>query len=374
MKKMTRKVLALLLMAIMTIAMAAGCDKAEKSKKTSSDVKSGTVFSVMKQVSEMEQVSLETSVSFNIGGVKGDAVIKVKRDKDKASVGIEVNAAGMIFDLDDLLIVDGNTLYINVKEIESDLGALLSSAQIDLSMLGITSDWLSLTLDGMPENAGSYGTIFDDLDKAYKDMFTEKDGVYTLTIDDNDSFKAFADATRKLIADNKEAWADMIVEYYGSFDAKAMIEGMVNEISDKLVEKFKDTLGDAMDEDEIRDLVEDNIDMDLDDLETEINKDDIIVALEDAEEELENADYEDIEGVIELTSEVKKNESTITGKITNEDGEDMGFTMKAVKDTTGITVPSEADSAIDVLVDVLVKIYVSESDDTIDDEYFDMAW
>lgn len=370
MKKITNRILALMLMAIMTLGMITGCNKVEKNKKTSSDAKSETVFAAMKQMSEMEQMSLETTLSMdNVDGVSGDVTLKIKRDGSKASLGIDINAAGMIFELEDLLIVDGDTLYLNVKEVEDELGALLSSAQIDLSAYGITADWLSLTLDGMPENTGVYGTMFEDFDKAYKNLFSEKNGEYTLKIDDEDSYRAFIEATKKLLEDNKEAWADMITEYYGSFDVKAMAEGVMDEVIDKFVAKCQESLGETLDEDEIRAMVEDSMDIDMDELEMDFDRADIVATLEDAVEEIDSADYEDLDCTIELASNTKKGESTISGKISHED-ESISFTMKAAKDTSGVTVPSDADSMIDVLIDVIFALNI----DSTDDVYSDMLW
>lgn len=369
MKKLAKRVLALSMAAAMTVSMAAGCSSAKDSKKTSGSSKDSSVFAVMEQVSKLDSLSMETTISFETDEYNGEVVLSGKKDGDKSSLSVQLNAVGMKYKLDDVMVVDGDTVYFNYKEINDELGSLIKTAGVDLNEYGISSDWISLKLDGMSTDVSSIADIYGDLDKAFSDVITTKSGKSTLKVDDEDSYKAFADALKKALTDNKDSWSNLIADYYSKIDAKAMVENLIDEMAGALIDKMGD-MAEGITKENLLEALMDNSDLSA--LENTMDAGDIASAIDDMISEMDAAGYEDFGGTFEIVSSAKDGEYTITASVTDKDGMKADINTVIKDESVNIEVPSDAQSAVDIIAQFVFAYSLSDSntgDDSWNDDY-----
>ncbi len=370
MRKFFKKAAAVLCITAMAAACFTGCGKKDDDSEKASNGKTesaSSMFEVIKEASKVEQGTYEANITADTDGTKMELSISGEMDDKATSLSLDVNAGGMKFSFENVIVFTEDTLYINAAEIMDEAGVYLSTymGSSDLSDFGITTDWVSFECEGAFVSDTSLADVFcDAMDKAYKDLITEDDSTFTIEVKDDKAFAKFTDATRALLENNKNEFADAIVKYYNSVDLSSMLNGFVD--------SFAEALGSSMgaSEDEIDELKDELMgDTDLSEIE-DLSKDDIVKSIEEmiAEMDSETATLDGSTMKITTSDKDGKYVTTIDGTASDEDV-DTAFTIESIvkpDSTVSVTVPSKDDTTdlMDVLATVIALMQSAEDSST----------
>lgn len=359
MKGLLKKAAAVLLVAIMAVAMLAGCGKSGGKKVNAGGA--GSMFGVLKSASQVEKATFDCDITADIDGTSAKIKLSGVTDGKATSLSAEVSAGGMSFKFDNAVIFTDDAIYINVASVMDEIGAFASAvpgADLDLSELGITSDWVFFEAEGMFKRDSSvFETISKDLDEAYADMITEKDGTYSITVSDKDSVKGFIDATKKLLDDKGDAWAKLFAEQSNKLDVEKLMNGVADDVVDAIVKAYEESTGEKLSEDEIKELRDSMLEeTDMSEIE-KIDEDTYKEMFDELRDQLDDTSVTGLDGKIDVRTSYENGVYTIKANAEPEDEEDGSITLvSTIKEDSSakVEVPSDAQSAIDILVAILV--------------------
>lgn len=243
MKKL-RRVLAVLLVFVMSMALVTGCSG--KSKQT--------MFSIMKDASSMTHYSYEIKVKLDSGmsGVESMAMtLKGKTDGEAVTMGAKVSYSLYTFDIDDFLILTKDAMYINVEAIFNAFDSVLSAMGVSLedfeAEFGTELKCIQLPLvEGMINVDADSSELTDlyvsILENTFKDTKIESNkGEFTVTVEGMEEISKLVAAFITSLLDNQDALLEQI-DKNSSIDDETFKEFLnlyMNEIITALV-RFND--------------------------------------------------------------------------------------------------------------------------------------
>lgn len=379
MKKL-RRVLAVLLVFVMSMALVTGCSG--KSKQT--------MFSIMKDASSMNHYSYEIKVKVDSGmsGVDSMAMtLKGKTDGEAVTMGAKVTYSLYTIDIDDFLILTKDAMYINVEEIFNAFDSILSSLGVSLedfeNEFGTELKCIQFPLvDGLVNINADNSEIMDVyvtiLENAFKDIKIDSNkGEYTVTVEGMEELSKLADAFITSLLDNQDAFLEQI-DKNSSFDEKTLKELLnvyMNEIITAL-EKFNTEYELGLTEADIDELKAE-AEAAAEDAAAEVQIDDLSQTYKDAFAELKD-NRQDIVDEIADSADSVDGKFTMTDSLTGKEGsrvytcefeaelenkdtsEDLTVTVKTEltedKDIE-VKVPSSYTSVSDLMYAALVYTY-----------------
>lgn len=243
MKKL-RRVLAVLLVLVMSMALVTGCSG--KSKQT--------MFSIMKDASSMTHYSYEIKVKLDSGmsGVESMAMtLKGKTDGEAVTMGAKVSYSLYTFDIDDFLILTKDAMYINVEAIFNAFDSVLSAMGVSLedfeAEFGTELKCIQLPLAEGMINVNADSSELTDLyvsilENTFKNTKIESNkGEFTVTVEGMEEISKLVDAFITSLLDNQDALLEQI-DKNSSIDDETFKEFLnlyMNEIITALV-RFND--------------------------------------------------------------------------------------------------------------------------------------
>lgn len=379
MKKL-RRVLAVLLVFVMSMALVTGCSG--KSKQT--------MFSIMKDASSMNHYSYEIKVKVDSGmsGVDSMAMtLKGKTDGEAVTMGAKVTYSLYTIDIDDFFILTKDAMYINVEEIFNAFDSILSSLGVSLedfeNEFGTELKCIQFPLvDGLVNINADNSEIMDVyvtiLENAFKDIKIDSNkGEYTVTVEGMEELSKLADAFITSLLDNQDAFLEQI-DKNSSFDEKTLKELLnvyMNEIITAL-EKFNTEYELGLTEADIDELKAE-AEAAAEDAAAEVQIDDLSQTYKDAFAELKD-NRQDIVDEIADSADSVDGKFTMTDSLTGKEGsrvytcefeaelenkdtsEDLTVTVKTEltedKDIE-VKVPSSYTSVSDLMYAALVYTY-----------------
>ena len=379
MKKL-RRVLAVLLVFVMSMALVTGCSG--KSKQT--------MFSIMKDASSMTHYSYEVKVKVDSGisGVENMTMtLKGKTDGESATIGAKVSYSLYTIDVNDFLTVTKDAVYINVEEVFNAFDSILSSLGVSLAdfedEFGTELKCIKLPLvDGLVNTNGSdveridiYISILED---AFKDVKIDSNkGEYTVTVEGMEALSKIVDAILTGFIDNQDAIIAEI-EKNNTVDEqtlKELLNVYMNEIIvalEKFNTEYELGLTDA-DIDDLRAEAESAAEeaakeAEIDDLSQAYK--DVFADLKDNKQDVvdEMADSADsVDGSFTLTNSLTGKECSrvytceIQGSVENKDtDEDLTLNVKSVlteDNSIVVDVPKNYTALSDIIYAALVYTY-----------------
>lgn len=243
MKKL-RRVLAVLLVLVMSMALVTGCSG--KSKQT--------MFSIMKDASSMTHYSYEIKVKLDSGmsGVESMAMtLKGKTDGEAVTMGAKVSYSLYTFDIDDFLILTKDAMYINVEAIFNAFDSVLSAMGVSLedfeAEFGTDLKCIQLPLAEGMINVNADSSELTDLyvsilENTFKNTKIESNkGEFTVTIEGMEEISKLVDAFITSLLDNQDALLEQIDKNSSIDDEtfKKFLNLYMNEIITALV-RFND--------------------------------------------------------------------------------------------------------------------------------------
>ncbi len=294
MKKM-KKIMTILLAMVMVVTTLVGCgDKTDVS----------SMFDVINQMTTVEKGTFVSTINVNMEGTSSEIVVSGKMDEDTQAFSIELLISGMSFDLEDIVIIDENMIYINVAEIIDTISPLLGLYGVDMEEYGITTNWISYEFDSeLLQDEEMMNTMLEAVETAYGDMVTEEDGMYTLNIESRDDVNSMLEATETMLQDHQEDWIALLLEKYNAVDSEEMFNNFIDEFIVE-VGTYGSEVGMEFSEDELSMLkdqltgsyTETESTMDETTLTEEYNE--MIVALDNMKSELSDEEFQDGEGIV----------------------------------------------------------------------------
>ena len=379
MKKL-RRVLAVLLVFVMSMALVTGCSG--KSKQT--------MFSIMKDASSMTHYSYEVKVKVDSGisGVENMTMtLKGKTDGESATVGAKVSYSLYTIDVNDFLTVTKDAVYINVEEVFNAFDSILSSLGVSLAdfedEFGTELKCIKLPLvDGLVNTNGSDAELIDIyisiLEDAFKDVKIDSNkGEYTVTVEGMEALSKIVDAILTGFLDNQDAIIAEI-EKNNTVDEqtlKELLNVYMNEIIvalEKFNTEYELGLTDA-DIDDLRAEAESAAEeaakeAEIDDLSQAYK--DVFADLKDNKQDVvdEMADSADsVDGSFTLTNSLTGKEGSrvytceIQGSVENKDtDEDLTLNVKSVlteDNSIVVDVPKNYTALSDIVYAALVYTY-----------------
>lgn len=381
MKKL-RRVLAVLLVFVMSMALVTGCSG--KSKQT--------MFSIMKDASSMNHYSYEIKIKVDSGmsGVDSMAMtLKGKTDGEAVTMGAKVTYSMYTIDIDDFLILTKDAMYIDVEEIFNAFDSILSAMGVSLAdfeeEFGTELKCIQFPLvDGLVNINADNSEIMDVyvtiLENAFKDIKIDSNkGEYTVTVEGMEELSKLADAFITSLLDNQDAFLEQL-DKNNSFDEKTFKEFLnvyMNEIITAL-EKFNTEYELGITEADIDD-VRAEAEAAVEDAMAEAEIDDLSQMYKDAFAELKD-NRQDIVDEIADSADSVDGKFTMTDSLTGKEGsraytcefeaelenkdtsEDLTVTVKTElredKDIE-VKVPSSYTSVSDLMYAALVYAYES---------------
>lgn len=346
MNKFFKRATAVAGVTVMGVAALAGCTKSGK--------KASSMFEVMDAASKVEKFTYEVSASMKTEDMDYEMVIYGKCDGNAATMSFEIESEELDAKLEDFIITTQNAMYVNVDSVAS----LITSSDVgefDLGAYGVTGDWIVIEIpEGYENPTVNFDGITKDLNDAYSEYITEKDGKFILEIKEDDVLKSIIDTTVEFIDSHSEKWSEEIANAYESIDYEKMVRDYITEI---VVDVNKE-LDMGISEDDVNDYIDEALsDMDLSDLEVDASE--IKEGFDDFADELadskEDAELEDME--IKVTV-YQKDQSYISDvefvKYTDAEKEAIIFSTVITEDKTiSIDVPNDN---VQTISDIIVGI------------------
>ncbi len=210
--KRIRTILAILLIAAMALT---GC-KYEKD----------TMFTIMEEAGEIEKYyyELRAKLESNIPNFENiEIVLNGKHDGERVALGFEIDYALFNLKIEDLIIADKDTVYINVGKVLRLVEAYTGYDVEDT--YGIELEWLELPVaDGLLDMADTKeytGLMCKMLEEALADNeITDKSSTHTVVIESFDDIITFVENLAESVDNNKED----IIELIAAYDENAVME------------------------------------------------------------------------------------------------------------------------------------------------------
>lgn len=343
MNKILKRSIVLSSCAVLAAGSIAGCGTKSSGKNGETDM-----FDIVKNMSSTEKYTSEMTFSGDFEGVTFEAVLSMRSDGNATAMGVELSASGLSFEFEDVIIYTDDVLYINVAEVEEEFSVYLNAYGIDLSELGLDSDWVTVEAEGLfAKDTTVIEMICDDLNKAYGDL-VEKDGdKQTIEIKDDDTYKDLISATQKMLEKNSSKWSEKIAEYYNKFDVEPLITSFAADFSEAISEMTD------YDKDTLYDEIMDEVDMSgIED----VSASDVKEGIDEMADTLKEADtYFDFESIT-MTVEESKDSNIFTMEAVDSDS---SVTMKyehTEDKSVKVEVPSEDSSQS--IGEVMAIVYV----------------
>lgn len=351
MSRMKKKLLAVLLLAVMALSVITGC-----TKKSSG---ANSLFGVTKEAMKVTKADYSTTVSIDTAGNSLDVSAKFfgTTDGNATSLSVEVKFGAMTYKLNDILVFTKDTLYFNVRNVIDQFSMYLNMMGIDeaaLKELGLDSNWVKLEFESTFEKDTSLiEMLCDDLDTAYESLVTNENGVYTLSIDSKEEIENFTDLTRKLIEANSSKWAEAYAGYISKIDLNAMTDSITKDLLKALEEA--DIGLSAEDIEEKKNELNEHFNVDVDN----ITKEDIKEALDKMAENIVVDEDMDYDTTLVISGGYAEGSYTTTIITKEDDGSSYTVESKvSPNNKASVTVPDNAKSIKDILVPLLK--YVNE--------------
>ena len=225
MKKL-RRVLAVMLVFVMSMALVTGCSgKSEQ-----------TMFSIMKDASSMTHYSYDVKVKVDSGisGVENMTIaLKGETDGEALTMGAKVSYSLYTFNIDNFLTLTKDALYVDVEEIFNAFDSILSAMGVSLAdfeeEFGTELKCIKLPLaDGMINVSADSSELTDlyvsILETAFKDTKIESNkGEYTVTVEGMEDIAKLVDALLTELLNNQDALLAQL-EKLNSIDDDTMKE------------------------------------------------------------------------------------------------------------------------------------------------------
>lgn len=347
MKGFMKKAAAVFMTAAMAATAFTGCSKSASGKGADS------MFTVLKEATEIEKADVEVNADVNFAGVKANIKMTGTRDGKATSCGLSATVSGMTFDLENVMVYTDDVIYINYAEIIDEFSSFLTTAGVDPSTFGIDSDWISLEMKGAFDSEGFLSDdIIKALDTAYADIVEKEGKTYFITVSDKDDVQKFIDGTVKLLEDNKDMWVSEILDIYNSNDMKDSINGLADQLIDALAENGVDQ--------SVIDELKSEISDELDSAESDMKKEDLEDAVDEMVEELKNTEAGDIDGRIKcsVSKEDGVYSQSMDMNIKSEDGDMVAsFETKITPNKkASVSIPSDAQPIVDVVAKLIAEM------------------
>ncbi|MCM1308745.1 MAG: hypothetical protein NC223_09125 [Butyrivibrio sp.] len=359
MKGFFRKAAAVLLIGIMAVAMLAGCSKSGGKKVNASGADS--MFGVIKASSQLEKKTFNCDITADIDGTTAKINLSGASDGKATSLSAEVSAGGMTFKFDNAVVFTDDTMYINVASVMDEVGSFAESMgeSFDLESLGVTSDWVSFTAEGLfKQDTSIFDTIGKDLDEAYASIITEKDGTYSISVSDKDSVKGFLDATKKLLEDKSDSWAKLMADKSNSVDVEKIVNGLIDDVVNSIVKAVEEASGDKISDEQVKELKDAMLEeTDMSEVE-EIDEDSYKEMFDELKSELADVEAQELAGKIDVRTSYEKGVYTLKASIeadeTDEDGGNITIVSTVTDDSSAkVEIPSDAQPLVDILAALL---------------------
>lgn len=386
--KRLNKFLVVILSIALVATLFAGCSKNKNSSTASSF---GDVY---KTISEMKQYDYKTTIEVESDDPETlpnmEIVLYGTNDSDSSSLSLDISASGLNFSFEDVLIVSGDQIYLNIGEILDKIGSFMALAGVDTTdIVGSDVKWISIpSIDYTKYDTSDIQSSFAGyIDEILSDMnVTEDDGTFTVSIKDTDTLAKFLQGVKECIDTNGDALAEAYSKMVSADDISNLVTKYMELVSDALV-----TLNDEYDVDISEDdmLTEDTInealgEMGLDTLE-EDTKNSLTDSFKELSDSLDEAVNELNDSEEEIDFELKMSAGCSGDKATTEvkfSGTDDEMTLELTV-TSEITANSDAsvdvpsDSVSDLsesFPDIIYSLYSMEQmdsiiDDSIADDY-----
>ncbi len=378
--KKIRRILAVMLVLVMSLSILGGCNKKTKQ----------TMFTVMEEAASMTHYSYEINMNLKSSAEGMDNMtIKLtgKTDGEAATMGMKISYLYFTISVDDFITITEDAMYLDIEEIFSALAPVLLGTDYSLEDLeeefGVELKCVEIPfVEGMisfDKNEDYLKLMNSILEKAFSDVKIESNkGTYTATVEGVEALSKVVDAYLTGLIDNKDAIIDAI-KGQNKIDEKTMKDLLnlyMNEII-VAIEKFNaDYDMGITDEDiaELRKEAEDEVEnaineADLSDMDSAY--DELFDTLEDEKDELVDtiADSDDVNTTLEISdsltgkegSRVYECEVTFEAENTDTD-EDIKINIKAVMtedNDISIKAPKSYTSMSDLIYAVLVYTYES---------------
>ena len=351
-----KRILAVVMAAVMLFAMATGCSK--KASSSAGNVKTS------------DKLTCTVKMSASTGDGDMEVSLTTKTDGKSTSLSfsgiINIEDVKLNLDCDDVLILSGDVLYLNVKEALSLLDELNEASDGEIGVTSdtvssmISTDWVSIEIPGLSELQGekvSYTGYNDEVKEAYAELIKVEGNKTSMVIDNAKDAQKLLDITADFIEDNMDEWADLILESYNSIDIEKFITTMVDSMIESVIDMYKE-MGYELSDDEIAQIREEAAKqlLGLDTSELEIDKDDILDMFKDMADELAEAevsedDFEDAK-ISYVTTET---DTKVTTEVLVEVKEVVANFSVVVEAPSSlkIPVPSDATDVMDLIASIM---------------------
>lgn len=321
---MKKKISYLLLIVMVTLALA-GCNKSAKQNTS--------MFTAAENAAKIEKCEYEVSAEIKFNNEPANnikLVLNGKKDGNKVTIGALVNFIFFEFNIDEIMVVTEDAVYLNVEDILKNVNnviTLMGYQSIDLDeMLGVSVKWLEL-----PFSKELLSTMANDdyvklstqmLQEALKDVtITDTDETHTVIINNTDELRGIVKNLLDSVVAHKEEIKNILTKANVNEAAiKDTIDLYINAIL-KAVNRVNDDLNLGLTEESIKEL-EDEMKGELNDL---FDGTDYEKALDEMKTKLDES-FAELENNID---EIKK------GLDENKDNTDADLTVSFSNSLTG---------------------------------------
>ena len=231
--KRIKKVLAVVLVLVMSMALAAGCSKSRQ-----------TMFGIMKDAGTMTKYSydINAKLASSISGLENlSLTFNGETDGEAMAMGVKVSYSFITVDVDNFLTITKDAVYVNVQTLFDKLAPILLGASYSLEdfeeEFGTELKCIKLPLvDGMVNLNGGSNELMDTyisiLESAFKDVKIEENkGEFTVRVEGAEEFSKLADALITALLDNE----DTIIS---ALEKSNVDDEMVKKLVDTYMDEF----------------------------------------------------------------------------------------------------------------------------------------
>lgn len=346
MKRFFKQTIAILLMIVMAAFAFGGCSKKNAGGKS--------MFQMAGNAIKTEKADYSTKITAKISGVTVKGEIYGSIDGNNRSMSAKVSFGGMAFTLENILIMNEDAIYLNVKEIMDQVKSYLSLVGIseaDVDNMGITMDWLKFEVKGaFKKDTTLTDNYVNDADSAYKDIVTKEGNTYVLDLSTVEKQNKFIKATADMITVNADKWADAYMQAYNKVDATEIFENLFDQIKDAL----KGTNFEITDEmyQELLNSIKNKTNTDA----VALDKDTIKKSLTEAAEELTKLSEKNTELNANVKITTKYENKAYTTTVEAKDSKDNKVTIESTitpNNKASVTVPSNATPIFEIIKPLL---------------------
>lgn len=380
--KKIRRILSVLLAAVMMVSVLGGCNKSSSKE---------TMFTVMEEAAGMTQCAYEMKVNLesDISGFNDMSLtLTGETDGKGITMGVKVKYLYLTLEMKDLITVTEDAMYVNVSQLLSAVENFVGES-IDLEeTIGMNIEWIEL-----PFAEGAVSFEKDQDYEEYMNLVTSvleagladakmesKKGVYAAKIEGVENFAKFVENFLDALLDKEDQFIDYFTKN-NSFDEDALKDTMnlyMNAIV-SAAERFITDYDLGITEDELAQMraeveqeIEDelaDLDVDVADLEDTYRElfDTIREEKDDYIDEIKGADNDDIDIKVEFSNELtgKAGSRVYTAEFlmeasSKEEDETINISMEmTMTEDTDIKVkaPKNYTSIEDLIYGALVYAY-----------------